>query len=435
MATLDEAHLATLSKEELIQIILANPPSNKRAASGPLPDEKPTKRAKTEKKQYKKGKDMDWSRYSTRHVALKILYLGWDYYGLAMQTTECPVTKTTPETIESHLLASLRKTRLIPENSDFGQVNYSRSGRTDKGVSAYGQVVALHLRSTVKEGEGLVTVGTHVKDGAEEIDYVSMLNRTLPHDIRVLGWTPVSADFSARFNTTSRTYKYLFMNPNKNIDIPRMLQAGKSLEGEHDFRNFCKLDPSVTHWIRAITSVDIHKFSSSEIAEGSVHPGADADCYVCTIKGSGFLWHQIRCIMYILFLVGIGKEDPQIVADLLDVTKNPRKPCYNLASDIPLVLFDCSYEPELNFNYSSHKDTQYTVRVLKEKWEQMAIKSSMLRLMINSINAVVPTEVEEQIPMERLLGKYMPLMSKQKEAHYQDKKDNFQRKLDAKQAK
>ena len=38
-----------------------------------------------------------------------------------------------------------------------------------------------------------------------EIDYVRVLNRVLPNDIRVLGWCPVPIGFSARF-------VYLFKN-------------------------------------------------------------------------------------------------------------------------------------------------------------------------------------------------------------------------------
>lgn len=32
-----------------------------------------------------------------------------------------------------------------------------------------------------------------------ELDYVRILNRVLPKDIRVMGWCPVPVDFSARF--------------------------------------------------------------------------------------------------------------------------------------------------------------------------------------------------------------------------------------------
>lgn len=41
------------------------------------------------------------------------------------------------------------------------------------------------------------------------------------------------------------------------------------------------------------------------------------------IRGSGFLWHQIRCIIGVLFLIGQEKEQPQVILELLDVEKNP----------------------------------------------------------------------------------------------------------------
>jgi tRNA pseudouridine38/39 synthase len=46
--------------------------------------------------------------------------------------------------------------------------------------------------------------------------------------------------FSARFDCTSRTYKYFF--PRGGLSLARMEEAGKRLCGEHDFRNFCKMD-------------------------------------------------------------------------------------------------------------------------------------------------------------------------------------------------
>lgn len=46
--------------------------------------------------------------------------------------------------------------------------------------------------------------------------------------------------------------------------------------------------------------------------------------YVATITGQAFLWHQIRCIMGVLFLIGEDKEKPEVILELLDVVKNPR---------------------------------------------------------------------------------------------------------------
>ena len=34
--------------------------------------------------------------------------------------------------------------------------------------------------------------------------------------------------------------------------------------------------------------------------------------YVATLQGNAFLWHQIRCIMAVLMLVGQGKEQPTV---------------------------------------------------------------------------------------------------------------------------
>lgn len=41
------------------------------------------------------------------------------------------------------------------------------------------------------------------------------------------------------------------------------------------------------------------------------------------LVGSSYLWHQVRCIMAILMLVGEEKEKPDIVTTLLDVEKTP----------------------------------------------------------------------------------------------------------------
>lgn len=46
--------------------------------------------------------------------------------------------------------------------------------------------------------------------------------------------------------------------------------------------------------------------------------------YNVTIKAKAFLWHQIRCIMTILFLIGQNKEKPEIITELLDITSNPK---------------------------------------------------------------------------------------------------------------
>lgn len=74
----------------------------------------------------------DFSAHGKRHVALKIAYLGWGYQGFASQ-------ENTNNTIEEKLFEALTKTRLVESRQTS---NYHRCGRTDKGVSAFGQVRA-----------------------------------------------------------------------------------------------------------------------------------------------------------------------------------------------------------------------------------------------------------------------------------------------------
>jgi tRNA U38,U39,U40 pseudouridine synthase TruA len=51
---------------------------------------------------------------------------------------------TTACTLQGYLWAALRRLRLVPEDSDWHVLRYSRCGRTDKGVSALGQVGRHH---------------------------------------------------------------------------------------------------------------------------------------------------------------------------------------------------------------------------------------------------------------------------------------------------
>lgn len=60
----------------------------------------------------------------------------------------------------------------------------------------------------------------------EEIDYVAALNRALPEDIRVTGWSPVRPDFDARFSCKFREYKYFFVRGQ--LDIEVSLPLGRS---------------------------------------------------------------------------------------------------------------------------------------------------------------------------------------------------------------
>lgn len=300
---------------------------------------------------------------------------------------------------------------------------YSKCGRTDRGVSAFGQVVGVRVRSnrrTVREeqengeeegeeGEGVVaqlidndTVSSPASPSPsrsrpaaapasvstfdpirDELPYLSILNAILPPSVRILAWCPnPPEDFDARFSCKERQYKYFFTNPaflprpgplglkladgslapvrEGWLDIEAMRKAAKKLEGLHDYRNLCKIDPSkqmsscerrigfadVSLWEGAgaefVLNENLNDGRMQADQMGQAVQGPQVYCF--SVHGSAFLWHQVRCMIAILFLVGQGLEKPEIVDELLDVKKNPRRPMYEMADDGPLVLWDCVFD-------------------------------------------------------------------------------------------
>ncbi|KAL5139548.1 tRNA pseudouridine(38/39) synthase [Glycine soja] len=314
-----------------------------------VPDERGGKSKKGNRKSEEKIEKMPgyntrfMSHHSRRYVALKVMYFGKRFYGFASEAQMEP-------TVESELFKAFEKTRLLV--GDKKESQYSRCGRTDKGVSSVGQqVIALFLRSNLKISEtnngnsGVVLDEQH--EG--EIDYVRVLNRVLPNDIRIMGWCPAPVDFHARFSCLSREYKYFFWK--ENLNIQAMESAGNKLVGEHDFRNFCKMDAANVHNYRR--RIKLFEISPTDVRLRLVDIFLtlilvflynDNQLWVIKIRGSAFLWHQVRCMVVVLFMVGKGLESPNVIDMLLDTARILRKPQYTMASEVPLVLQSCEFD-------------------------------------------------------------------------------------------
>lgn len=101
------------------------------------------------------------------------------------------------------------------------------------------------------------------------------------------------------------------------ISSQRMKIAAQHLIGEHDFRNFCKMDVGngVVKFHRRIMDIQIDPIDDKTDGYSMVR---------LKLIGQAFLWHQVRCIVAVLFLVGQGKEETTVVQQLLDVECNPR---------------------------------------------------------------------------------------------------------------
>lgn len=441
-----------------------------------------------------------------RHVALLFHYDGASYSGFAQNlppassgssgkssdrssSSPVPASVANDNSIERTLFAALTKTCLISSREE---ANYSRAGRTDRGVSAWGQVVALNLKSAVPPGARLpadsgdtdgngeygrvvteddLPLTSDAADGLDcyapvrakkskqnkkqktgdgsaatrapavtpqlkrrtisELNYVRMLNNVLPPTIRVLGWCPVTPEFSARFSCSDRTYRYHFIR--RKLDLKAMDQALRKMVGRHDFRNMCKMNvEQVYNFERVIKSAKIVDPASDAGTNGGAGPSYYDTCHF-EIIGQAFLWHQIRCIVSILFMVGQGLEKPDIVDHLLDVQTNPGKPSYPMADELPLVLHRCSYGgtdegtvDRVPFRRSV-RDLWRVACDLENRWEEMTLAAARLRDGLDSLKVeamvsrgdveafIAETLEERQKKRKRLLsgvGNPIPVDSK-----------------------
>ncbi|KAJ3557838.1 hypothetical protein NP233_g11643 [Leucocoprinus birnbaumii] len=367
-----------LTREQLIErlIVLEGP---KPVAAGTVPTLLPSSSDANvpdirSSKTSAKSKEFDFSNHPKRKIALKFCYSGWEYGGLAFQSGH--VTQLPP--VENVLFDAMVKARLVDPSVGPDGCGWEKCGRTDKGVSAAGQVVSLWVRSAVdvpevapasKETEGRTemeerTTALEVEEDLglapssrnvdsskpkNELDYIGILNRILPPTIRILAWAPVATTFSARFSCKHRHYKYFFSS--HALDIAAMREAAAKLVGEHDFRNLCKIDAQkqITRFKRDVMRADIEPVDTNFVERGE-------GMYVFNLVGSAFLYHQVRHIMAILFLIGTKLEKPPLVKKLMNVVRGAEgdedeeiveaKPEYQMADALPLMLWDCGYAEE-----------------------------------------------------------------------------------------
>jgi tRNA pseudouridine38/39 synthase len=157
--------------------------------------------------------------YRTRHIALRFYYDGAEYSGLAEN-----IGMETDQSVEKSLFAALTRTKFVASRAGCG---YSRCGRTDRGVSSAGQVVAMHLKSNIprnatwdaagtrlvqddelpKHGVDTIRIwvppksgtGPRVEKEVSEYPFDKILNNVLPPTIRILGWANMTFAIFAKW--------------------------------------------------------------------------------------------------------------------------------------------------------------------------------------------------------------------------------------------
>lgn len=174
------------------------------------------------------------------------------------------------------------------------------AGRTDAGVHAMGQVASFTL----------------VRDASADI-VVRSLNAKLPAEIRIMAADVVPASFHARFNATSKTYRYRLWNAGVldpferayawhvagALDIAGMADAARLVEGRHDFAAFQTVGGASGPTERSLSA-------SMLTARGD-------GLLLYEVTGDGFLRHMVRAIVGTLVEVGRGRRRPVWMRDVI----------------------------------------------------------------------------------------------------------------------
>jgi tRNA pseudouridine38-40 synthase len=190
--------------------------------------------------------------------AFKVAYDGARYFGFARQPGL--------PTVEGELLKALKECGLC---HDPAEARYQVAARTDRGVSAVGQVVALDVLKRPN---------------------INAINAHLPDDISVLSTTEVQPSFDPWRMALRKHYRYICVAP-EGFNLTKARSAAKLLLGAHDFWSFCK-----------------HEQGRPTLGELGQVKISGKKVLTFDFVAPAFLWQQVRRMVGALLTVGVGKS-------------------------------------------------------------------------------------------------------------------------------
>lgn len=216
--------------------------------------------------------------------------LGLSYDGTAFQGWQ---TQPGGQTVQDVLEAALTSFLAHP-------VRTICAGRTDTGVHALNQVV--HLDTTARRTPE---------------SWVRGVNALLPSTVAVQWARQVSDQFHARFAAQARDYIYVIRNDRvrapllharvgwvyRPLNLQLMQQASQRMLGEHDFSCFRSSECQAANPVRHLQAIQISE---------------RGPFLFFRFRANAFLHHMIRNIMGTLVYVGLGRQLPEWVDELLE---------------------------------------------------------------------------------------------------------------------
>lgn len=243
---------------------------------------------------------------------LRLSYNGMSYHGWQIQ----PHDESVQQRLEESLSTLLRQPTVV-----------TGAGRTDAGV---------HARTMYAHFD-------HNEEIADKRRFLHSLNRLCGRNIVTYDLISVDDDAHARFDATSRTYKYFvtyehspflegvsWHSPTR-LDLEKMNRAAERLLGKMDYTSFAKLHSDTKTNICEVTRAEWSEWQNMYGVAGVVF----------TITADRFLRNMVRAIVGTLVDVGRGKltlEDFERV-----IAQKDRCAAGNSMPPQALFLWDITY--------------------------------------------------------------------------------------------
>ena len=177
------------------------------------------------------------------------------------------------------------------------------SGRTDRGVHSFGQLVLLSTNKQLN---------------------IDQINKHLPEDIVLWAKTRAPEGFRPRSSALMRHYRYYLGPLWKNIDRNQVKKAISLLIGSNDFNMLSKPDER-QNTVATVLNISI---------------GADSEIPFLDVFGTSFLWKFVRKTVTLLTEIGLHNMEPEVILEVLQGIKKTIRGGIEPASPENLILME-----------------------------------------------------------------------------------------------
>ncbi len=252
--------------------------------------------------------------------ALKFAYDGTAFDGYARQPDHT--------TIEGAIIHTMKKEGIVKDIEG----NFYPASRTDKGVSALGNVLV-------------------IETDVDERGIIPALNSDLK-DIVFYGMAKVDEDFKPRY-AYQRWYRYFMLNKG-GYDADMLSRISDTFLGEHEFKHFSKTDKKMDKTKLAIDEISIHEENGFIIFD---------------LKARRFLWQMIRRLVSTILSVYDGKLELEKIVSALE--GNDEKLAIYPVPPEGLILMDIDHRLEYDY-------TKYPIDLFDKGIEKALTKAMVL---------------------------------------------------------